>query len=198
MNIIDVEKVEIGLKDALEELKKKYPEYEITMDSCKKKENNGTIYYVFHAKKNSEKRPNKVTISNIGMYIFESKGKVTTFIINGRTMEMLFENCTINSPIIAIHYLKDILSSEIDWLVKIQKTLSERKKPVKNFKSRGNSNESKSDGKNFNKNSGYHKTSHNKSYDKNKSYSGKPPITTYNNRNRQNNNYRGGNKNGTK
>ena len=103
------------------------------------KEENGSLWFTFEMK--SKDKFKAFPVSKVGLYIFESTGKVSSFIINGRTMKLLFENATILSPDIAIHYLKSILLREIEWTAKLESRLKEeevRKAKKRSSKGRGN------------------------------------------------------------
>ena len=82
----------------------------ITNESVLTKDENGSIYFKICTKEGKNAK-------NVALYIFERKNGITTFIINGETMDLLFENATIKSPEISLTYLKTILEGNVKWLL---------------------------------------------------------------------------------
>lgn len=136
MKLMNREEFEKCTTEMIAELNKEETEYIITVKSnYKREESSGVISFVFSCRK--KKMHKGDTPSSIGLYISESKRCINTFIVNGRTMDLLFENSTINSPQIALHYLKDILLSEVKF-VKNLDALMQKSMASKIKQKRGN------------------------------------------------------------
>lgn len=92
----------------------------VTLEPNVEKDNNGTVFYKFHVKKKGLK-----TEKSFALYFFERKNGISTFLVNGETLDLLFENSTMNSPEIVMSYLKKVLEGDIKWL------LATKEKPQK-------------------------------------------------------------------
>jgi hypothetical protein len=91
----------------------------------KKEESAGSFSVIFRVSHKDEKAGKKDT--KIALYVFENHQAITTFIINGRNLSLLFENSTMNSPDISLHYLKDILLNEMEWFAKAEEEAKKKK-----------------------------------------------------------------------
>lgn len=117
MKLMDKEKFMKELQELCTEVKKTDTSYNVSMKvDDSREEKCGSLTFVFSIKKKAPKSKEY----KISMYIFESCRTISTFIINGRTLGLLFENSTMNSPEVALHYLKDILIGEIKWILNIE------------------------------------------------------------------------------
>lgn len=127
-----------SLKELVTELGKEASDYAISFRPETSKEENGALTFVFVIRNKKSDRSKEYKIA---LYIFENKKTVTSFIINGRTLNMLFENSTINSPNVALHYLRDILLSEVKWIRDLEETVrkQEEERKKKRMANRGNS-----------------------------------------------------------
>lgn len=160
-----------SLKEVVNEFKNDTKDFLVNFKiDDSKEESGGKLGIVFTIKKADAKgQPREYKVA---MYIFEAHKSITTFIINGRTLQLLFENSTINSPDIALTYLKEILLNEVKFAreleetIKKQKEESAKKKFEKRRKGSPNRNQKY---KNSSKNKGgYKKNNHNGSkYPKN-------------------------------
>lgn len=124
MNILDLEKFKEDVNKVIENQIKVSDHVTSTLELNDKKEENGSVYFKIVLKKDKNEK-------KIALYIFERKNGITTFIINGDTMDLLFENATIQSPQISLAYLDSIIKSDVTWL----KNTKPKKAPAKkNFK----------------------------------------------------------------
>lgn len=119
------EKLKNLTKKINEETKELKPKCTIDVDlDDSREETSQCLQFVFTVK-TVTKQPR---VYSIGMYLLQNKQGVETIIVNGRTGKLLFENCTINSPEIAIHYLNDILLNEVKWVANLEGKLYDKKK----------------------------------------------------------------------
>lgn len=125
MKILDTQKFIDDLNVAIENSTKTEngdSKIVITTEPVLTKDENGSIYFKICLKKGLIQK-------KIAIYIFERKNGITTFIVNGDTMDLLFENATIKSPEIALTYLKTILEGDIKWINNTKKSAFPKKKP---------------------------------------------------------------------
>lgn len=131
-----------------------------TLDTKNDKESNGSLYFVVILKKDKNEK-------KIGLYIFERKNGITTFIVNGETLELLFENATINSPQISLTYLKSIIESDIKWLEDTKPPKKKNNPRNKFSKNTGGFSKNKNNRRPPNKTGGYKGEQKENRYDKN-------------------------------
>ena len=134
MKLMDKAKHVEALKALTKELGEEVKDYTIKfkMDDSRE-EKTGSLTTIFTIKHKTNKKAKEFKIA---LYIFESRKSITTFIVNGRTLTLLFENSTINSPDIALHYLKDILLNEVSWVRNLEEIVKKQKDEA--AKKRGN------------------------------------------------------------
>lgn len=146
-----------SLKELMTELGKEVSDYSISFRSdTRREEEQGSLTFTFVIK---SRKNNKAKEYKIALYIFENKKTVTSFIINGRTLNLLFENSTMDSPKVALHYLKDILLSEVKWVRELEDLLAKQKADAmrKKMNNRRQPGKSRNDSYNNHKNNGYKK-----------------------------------------
>lgn len=134
MKLMDKAKHVEALKALTKELGEEVKDYTIKfkMDDSRE-EKTGSLTTIFTIKHKTNKKAKEFKIA---IYIFESRKSITTFIVNGRTLTLLFENSTINSPDIALHYLRDILLNEVAWVRNLEEIVKKQKDEA--AKKRGN------------------------------------------------------------
>lgn len=125
MKLMNKDEFVTSLKELMTKLEKNEKDYTISFKTdAGHEEKNGTLTFTFTVKNKKELRAKEYKIA---LYIFENKKTITTFIINGRTLTLLFENSTINSPNISLHYLEDILLNEVKWGRELEEELKKKK-----------------------------------------------------------------------
>ena len=125
MKLMNKDEFVASLKELMTKLGKSEKDYTISFKTdASHEEENGTLSFTFNVKNKKEPKAKEYKIA---LYIFENKKTITTFIVNGRTLTLLFENSTINSPNISLYYLEDILLNEVKWVRNLEEDLKKKK-----------------------------------------------------------------------
>jgi len=133
MNLMNKDQFIKSLQETITPIKEENKDFNITFKTdSSREESAGSLTFIFSIKNAKEARAKDYKIS---MYIFESRKCITTFIVNGRTLKLLFENSTMDSPTTSLHYLKDILLSEIKFIKDVEESVRSRRlnSPNKKF-----------------------------------------------------------------
>ena len=130
MKLMNKETFNASLKDLVTEIGNSAKDFLINfkMDDSKEESSGAlTVVFTLKLKRGSSDKKNAPREYKISMYVFESHKAITTFIVNGRTLQLLFENSTMNSHEIALHYLKEILNNEIKFARELEDTIRKQK-----------------------------------------------------------------------
>ena len=188
MKLMNKDEYIVNLTNLVKKITETVKDYTIHFKTDDSREDkNGSLTFTF-AIKNSQ--DTKAKEYKIALYIFEGRKSITSFIVNGRTLNLLFENSTMNSPDVALHYLNDILESEIKWVRGVEETVRKQKDAAR--KKRNDSRKTTSRKVDYNKNGSgkrpsngnYNRKPSNNSYSKNnnrRSYSSSVNISTIKN-----------------
>ena len=124
MKMMNTDEFVEKLKSLLAKVSEKETAYEFSKSVDRAGEENGKLQIVFTIKNKENKKAKEFKLP---MYIFEGRKHLTTFVISARTLKLLFENSTMDSPEIALHYLEDILYNEVKWIKEVEETIKKQK-----------------------------------------------------------------------
>ena len=113
--------------NSLNELLKKVSEKETGFNFYHKvdraDEADGKLFILIRFKNKENKKAKEYKLP---MYIFEGRKHLTTAIISSRTFKILFENSSMDSPNIGLHYLETILDKELTWVKNLEEEIKKQ------------------------------------------------------------------------
>ena len=123
MKMMNTEEYIGKIDELLKKVAEKHPAYSIRQKSDITKEADGQLQFIFTIK---NKEMKKAPEYKLPLYIFEGRKHITAFIISARTLKLLFENSTMDSPNVALHYLEGILDAEIAWIKDLEEQVKKQ------------------------------------------------------------------------
>lgn len=123
MKMMNTEEYVGKIDKLLKKVAEKHTVYSIRHKADTTKEADGQLQFIFTIK---NKEMKKAPEYKLPLYIFEGRKHITAFIISARTLKLLFENSTMDSPNVALHYLEGILDAEITWIKDLEEQVKKQ------------------------------------------------------------------------